>query len=65
MKVGDRVIAKYPDQSDKEVGEIIEGPVFRNNKVTFKVRYDELENWIPADWLSPFIGLRVVDQEDK
>ncbi len=61
MKFGDRVIANLPDGLQSDVGEIIDGPIARNGIAAFKVRYSDFENWVPADWLKPFI--RAVDDE--
>lgn len=60
MKLGDRVMATFPDGLFIDVGEIIDGPVFRNGIAAFKVRHDDFDNWVPADWLQPFI--RPVDE---
>ena len=55
MNLGDRVVATFPDGTQTDVGEIIEGPVFRNGLAAFKVRYDDFDNWVPADLLKPAI----------
>lgn len=56
MKLGDRVIATFPDGEQSDVGEIIDDSVFRNGKAAFKIRYQDFDNWIPAEWLRPHIS---------
>ncbi len=55
MNIGDRVIATFPDNTQSDVGMIIEGPTFRDGKAVFKVRYADFDNWLPAAWLKPFL----------
>ncbi|MEO1108752.1 MAG: hypothetical protein AAFX90_12595 [Pseudomonadota bacterium] len=55
MKIGDKVIATFPDDSQSDVGTIIEGPIFRDGAAVFKVRHPDFDNWLPAVWLRPYL----------
>lgn len=55
MKVGDRVIATYPNGAQSELSEIVDGPIFKGDKTIFKVRHSCFNNWVPAEWLRPHL----------
>ena len=44
MKIGDKVIAIFPDDTQSDVGTIIEGPIFQDGKAVFKVHYADFDN---------------------
>lgn len=55
MKVGDKVIAIFPDNTQSDVGTIVEGPIVRDGAAVFKVRHADFNNWLPAAWLKPYL----------
>lgn len=59
MKIGQRVIVRYPDPTiPDKICEIIGGPVIRNGAYVWKVRTidgDPLENWAPETWMKPLL----------
>ncbi len=62
MRLGDRVIATFPD-TGQNAGQIIDGPIAREGTVAFKVRFGDFDNWIPADWLAR--TLKPIDEVDR
>lgn len=52
LSPGTRVVVSHFD-GEKDIGEIIEGPVFHQGKIIFKVGFEEYVNWYPVERLRP------------
>ena len=54
LKTGTGVIVHLPD-GDTAKGEVVDGPVFKDNKAVFKIRHSDFDNLYPAGWIKPLL----------